>query len=61
MKSEKGSMMVNADTEIELDDLSDDDPEAMQLIDEGVDYDNPWSEEDEEDTVPDNLEDDGEE
>lgn len=25
-------------TEVELDDLSDDDPEAQQLVDDGVDY-----------------------
>lgn len=46
-------------TEVELDDLTDDDPEAVGLIDRGVDYDNPWSEDDDEDTIPDDLDDDG--
>lgn len=44
----------------ELDDIDPND-EAMQLVDHCVERDYPWSEDDDEDTIPDDLDDDGEE
>src|SRR5699024_3199095 len=47
---------------IELDAVDDIDPEALDLTDEAARNDDPpWSEDDDEDTIPDDLDDDGEE
>lgn len=47
---------------IELDSVDDIDPEALELTDEAARTDDPpWSEDDDEDTIPDDLDDDGEE
>ena len=47
---------------IELDSVDDIAPEALDLTDEAARNDDPpWSEDDDEDTIPDDLDDDGEE
>ena len=47
---------------IELDAVDDIDPEALDLTDEAARNDDPpWSEDDDEHTIPDDLDDDGEE